>query len=50
MSGTTPIDVSAAIERQRLGGFLIGLLIVSWIITFFDGFDSQAIAFDAPYL
>lgn len=50
MSGTTPIDVSAAIERQRLGGFLIGLVIVSWIITFFDGFDSQAIAFAAPYL
>jgi MFS transporter, AAHS family, 4-hydroxybenzoate transporter len=50
MSGTTPIDVSAAIERQRLGGFLVGLVVISWIITFFDGFDSQAIAFAAPYL
>ena len=49
-SGATTIDVSAAIERQRLGGFLIGLVVISWIITFFDGFDSQAIAFAAPYL
>jgi MFS transporter, AAHS family, 4-hydroxybenzoate transporter len=50
ISGATTIDVSAAIERQRLGGFLIGLVVISWIITFFDGFDSQAIAFAAPYL
>jgi MFS transporter, AAHS family, 4-hydroxybenzoate transporter len=44
------IDVSAVIERQKLGGFLIGLVVISWIITFFDGFDQQAIAFAAPYL
>jgi MFS transporter, AAHS family, 4-hydroxybenzoate transporter len=50
VSGATTIDVSAVIERQRLGGFLIGLVVISWIITFFDGFDSQAIAFAAPYL
>jgi len=50
MSGAITIDVSAAIERQKLGGFLIGLVVISWIITFFDGFDSQAIAFAAPYL
>jgi MFS transporter, AAHS family, 4-hydroxybenzoate transporter len=50
ISGGTTIDVSATIERQRLGGFLVGLVVISWIITFFDGFDSQAIAFAAPYL
>jgi MFS transporter, AAHS family, 4-hydroxybenzoate transporter len=44
------IDVSAAIERQKLGRFLVGLVVISWIITFFDGFDQQAIAFAAPYL
>ena len=44
------IDVSETIERQKLGGFLIGLVVISWIITFFDGFDQQAIAFAAPYL
>ena len=50
MSGRTVIDVSETIEKQKLGGFLIGLVVISWIITFFDGFDQQAIAFAAPYL
>jgi len=50
MSGRTVIDVSETIERQKPGSFLIGLVVVSWIITFFDGFDQQAIAFAAPYL
>jgi AAHS family 4-hydroxybenzoate transporter-like MFS transporter len=50
MSRRTVFDVSQAIERQRLGRFLVGLVVISWIITFFDGFDSQAIAFAAPYL
>jgi len=50
MSGRTVFDVSQAIERQKLGRFLVGLVVISWIITFFDGFDSQAIAFAAPYL
>ncbi len=50
MSGRTVIDVAEAIEKQKLGGFLIGLVVISWIITFFDGFDQQAIAFAAPYL
>ncbi len=43
------IDVSAIIERQKLGGFLIGLVAVSWIITFFDGLDANLISFAAPY-
>ncbi len=44
------IDVSAIIERQKLGGFLIGLFVaVSWIITFFDGLDANLIRFAAPY-
>ena len=50
MSGPTVIDVSQVVERQKLGRFLVGLVVISWIITFFDGFDSQAIAFAAPYL
>jgi MFS transporter, AAHS family, 4-hydroxybenzoate transporter len=44
------IDVAEVVERQTLGRFQIGLVAISWIITFFDGFDSQAIAFAAPYL
>jgi len=50
MSEPAVIDVAETIERQKIGGFLIGLVAISWIITFFDGFDQQAIAFAAPYL
>jgi MFS transporter, AAHS family, 4-hydroxybenzoate transporter len=48
MSGTTTIDVSAAIERQRVSAFLVRLVVVTWIITFFDGFDQNVISFAAP--
>lgn len=44
-----PMDVSEIIERQKLSGFLVGLVGVSWIITFFDGFDTNLISFAAPY-
>jgi MFS transporter, AAHS family, 4-hydroxybenzoate transporter len=50
MSGRSVIDVAEVVERQKVGGFLIGLIAISWIIIFFDGFDSQAIAFASPYL
>jgi len=43
------VDVSEIIERQKLSGFLIGLVAVSWIITFFDGLDANLISFAAPY-
>jgi MFS transporter, AAHS family, 4-hydroxybenzoate transporter len=43
------IDVSEIIERQKFSGFLLGLVTVSWIITFFDGFDTNLISFAAPY-
>jgi len=43
------VDVSEIIERQKLSGFLIGLVLVSWIITFFDGLDANLVTFAAPY-
>jgi AAHS family 4-hydroxybenzoate transporter-like MFS transporter len=43
------VDVSAIIERQKLGSFLVGLVLISWIITFFDGLDTNLISFAAPY-
>src|SRR2546427_723802 len=43
------IDVSPIIEQQKLSRFLIGLIVISWIITFFDGFDTNLISFAAPY-
>jgi MFS transporter, AAHS family, 4-hydroxybenzoate transporter len=49
LAGQNTIDVSAIIERQKLSRFLIGLVLVSWIITFFDGLDTNLISFAAPY-
>lgn len=43
------VDVSQILERQKLSGFLIGLVLISWFITFFDGLDSNLISFAAPY-
>jgi MFS transporter, AAHS family, 4-hydroxybenzoate transporter len=49
MTSRDTIDISAVIEEQRLSRFLVGLVLMSWIITFFDGFDSNLISFAAPY-
>jgi Major Facilitator Superfamily len=42
------IDVSAAVERQRLSAFLVRLLALSLIVAFCDGFDQNVISFAAP--
>ena len=46
---SSQVDVSAAIERQSLSSFLVGLVVISWIITFFDGYDMNVIGYAAPY-
>lgn len=46
---TNRVDVSAAIERQKLSGFLVALVVTSWTIRFFDGYDMNVIGFAAPY-
>lgn len=43
------IDVSEIIENQKLSRFLVGLVAISWIITFFDGLDANLISFAASY-
>jgi AAHS family 4-hydroxybenzoate transporter-like MFS transporter len=49
--GAAPVvDVSDVIERQRLRWFVVRLVLVSWVVTFFDGYDLNVIAFAAPYL
>jgi AAHS family 4-hydroxybenzoate transporter-like MFS transporter len=45
-----PVDVCQIIESQRLNSFVIRLVVISWLVTFFDGFDLNVIAFAAPYL
>ncbi len=43
------VDVSEIIEKQKLSRFLIGLIAISWIVTFFDGLDANLISFAATY-
>ncbi|MGO8919231.1 MAG: MFS transporter, partial [Stellaceae bacterium] len=50
MSDRRSIDIAAIVENQRLSPFLVRLVLVSWIVTFFDGFDMNVIAFAAPVL
>lgn len=44
------IDVAKLIEGRKLGSFNYSLIAVSWLITFFDGFDMMMIGFTAPYM
>ena len=44
------IDVARLIDDRRLDGFNIRLIILSWFITVFDGFDMMMISFTAPYM
>jgi len=44
------VDVGDIIEQQKLGGFIIRMMLVAWFVTFFDGFDQNVVAFAAPYL
>lgn len=44
------VDVGEIIERQKPGGFIIRMMLVAWLVTFFDGFDQNVVAFAAPYL
>jgi AAHS family 4-hydroxybenzoate transporter-like MFS transporter len=44
------IDVGEMIESQQPARVLRRLVFVCWLVTFFDGFDTNAIAFAAPYL
>lgn len=50
MAGARTIDVSALIDRRGLGPFNYKLIILSWLITVFDGFDMMMISFTAPYM
>jgi AAHS family 4-hydroxybenzoate transporter-like MFS transporter len=44
------IDVAKLIEERKLGGFNYKLIIISWLITAFDGFDQMMISYTAPYI
>ena len=44
------IDIAALIDGRRLGAFNYRLILLSWLITLFDGFDMMMISFTAPYM
>lgn len=44
------VDVQPLIERQRAGRFWISLFVVSWFVTFLDGFDFQILSFAGRYI
>lgn len=44
------VDVGEIIEQQRPSGFIFRMMLVAWLVTFFDGFDQNVVAFTAPYL
>lgn len=43
-------DISEIIENQKLTPFVISLILVSTLVTFFDGFDMNVISLVAPEL
>jgi len=50
MADRQTTDISEIIEKQKLTAFVIRLVLLTWIVVFFDGFDMNAIAFVMPDL
>jgi AAHS family 4-hydroxybenzoate transporter-like MFS transporter len=44
------IDVAALIDGRRLNGFNYFVIVLSWLITAFDGIDAVMIGFTLPYI
>ncbi len=42
------IDVTQIVDRQRVGGFLIGVLFLCTLVTLADGYNISVVAFAAP--
>lgn len=52
MASSAPrtIDIAAFLDGRKLGPFNYRLIVLSWLITVFDGFDMLLISFTAPYM
>jgi len=44
------IDIAALIDGRKLSPFNYRLILLSWFITMFDGFDMMMISFTAPWM
>ncbi len=49
-TGGQTIDITEIIDRQRLGWFNVGLIVLGWLAMFADGYDVTTIAYAAPEL
>lgn len=49
-SAPRTIDIASFIDGNKLRPFNYKLIILSWFVTVFDGFDMQMISFTAPYM
>ena len=49
-SAPRTIDIATLIDGRKLGPFNYKLILLSWLITVFDGFDMMMISFTAPYM
>ena len=50
MAAARTIDVGEFINSRKLTRFNVLLVVVSWLITVFDGFDQMTISSPAPYM
>src|SRR3546814_5011861 len=44
------IDVAALIDQRRMSPFNYRLIVLSWVLTFFDGLDMSMVSYTAPYI
>jgi AAHS family 4-hydroxybenzoate transporter-like MFS transporter len=44
------IDVGAFINERKITRFNVMLVVVSWLITVFDGFDQMTVSYTMPYM
>src|ERR1700760_4582066 len=44
------IDVGEFINGRKLTSFNVILVVVSWLITVFDGFDQMTVSYTMPYM
>ena len=44
------IDISALIEAHGLDSYAVRVIVVCWLVTFFDGYDMNVFGLAAPFL
>ena len=50
MAEPRSIDVAAFLDKRPLDRFSVKLILISWLITLFDGFDMLMISYTAPWM